>query len=101
MTRYQTTYEFATGFFLTFAAGQYTLKETGLKYHLGRVPMERTNEFPQKGGSDEQLWMASQNGAGENARNIGSNSYFSAAVHIKLRALFASINSCSSIPVTL
>ena len=24
--------------------------------------MERTNEFPQKGGSDEQLWMASQNG---------------------------------------
>ena len=47
---------------MTFAAGQYTLKETGLKYHLGRVPMERTNEFPQKGGSDEQLWMASQNG---------------------------------------
>ncbi len=35
MTRYQTTYEFATGFFLTFAAGQYTLKETGFEVSFG------------------------------------------------------------------
>ena len=70
ITRHRTFWDAATGFFLTFAAERYTLKETGLKYHLGRVPMERRNGLPQNSGLDEQLWLASQNGDSEALRHL-------------------------------
>lgn len=70
ITRYRTFWDAATGFFLTFAVERYTLKETGSKYHLGRVPMERRNGLPQNSGLDEQLWLASQNGDSEALRHL-------------------------------